>query len=190
MFSGNVSIEKHFWGALALACFYFFTLSVSSKISHCLNLRWARVICSQSLNPCLWWDAQWEQMPGADAVDTLLFGAIRYHSSHLKVQFEAFKNYFADFTTLIAFQQILSLNLVFYSCSKGGQFLSIKMIFTNFFFKMKYWWSLVLSTWQFFLKQMANWQYNLEMSMSLIFGEGNGNPLLCSCLENPMGRGA
>ena len=21
-------------------------------------------------------------------------------------------------------------------------------------------------------------------------GEGNGNPLLCSCLENPMGRGA
>lgn len=72
-------------------------------------------------------------MPRADAVDTLLLGAIRSHSSRLKVQFEAFKNYFADFTTLIAFQQILSLNLVFYSSSKGGQFLSIKMIFTNIF---------------------------------------------------------
>lgn len=54
-------------------------------------------------------------MPHADAVDTLLLGAIRSHSSRLRFQFEAFKNYFADFTTLIAFQQILSLNLVFYS---------------------------------------------------------------------------
>ena len=32
--------------------------------------------------------------------------------------------------------------------------------------------------------------YTLLYSTKLYYGEGNGNPLQCSCLENPMDRGA
>ena len=34
-----------------------------------------------------------------------------------------------------------------------------------------------------------NWATSLSLSLSCI-GEGDGNPLQCSCLENPRGRGA
>ena len=34
-----------------------------------------------------------------------------------------------------------------------------------------------------------NWATSLSISYN-IFGEGNGNPLQCSCLENPLDRGA
>ena len=34
------------------------------------------------------------------------------------------------------------------------------------------------------------WKGVLEISLHLFFGEGNGNPLQYSCLENPMDRGA
>ena len=34
-------------------------------------------------------------------------------------------------------------------------------------------------------------QKRLQFFLSVVpFGEGNGNPLQCSCLENPMDRGA
>ena len=29
-----------------------------------------------------------------------------------------------------------------------------------------------------------------EFLLQTLYGEGNGNPLQCSCLENPMDRGA
>ena len=33
-------------------------------------------------------------------------------------------------------------------------------------------------------------QKNKCIEIHLLFGEGNGNPLQCSCLENPMDGGA
>ena len=30
----------------------------------------------------------------------------------------------------------------------------------------------------------------LDLDEDMRIGEGNGNPIQCSCLENPMGRGA
>ena len=39
------------------------------------------------------------------------------------------------------------------------------------------------------LRVRHNWATSLSFSLSCL-GEGNGNPLQCSCLENPMERGA
>ena len=39
------------------------------------------------------------------------------------------------------------------------------------------------------LKVRHDWATSLSLSLSCI-GEGNGNPLQCSCLENPRDRGA
>ena len=39
------------------------------------------------------------------------------------------------------------------------------------------------------LRVGQDWATSLSLSLSSI-GEGNGNPLQCSCLENPRGRGA
>ena len=41
-----------------------------------------------------------------------------------------------------------------------------------------------------FEKHTKNEAYNLFQVIYLVSGEGNGNPLLCSCLENPRDRGA
>ena len=40
------------------------------------------------------------------------------------------------------------------------------------------------------VRQKANLSDFLKSSLSLLYGEGNGNPLQYSCLENPMDRGA
>ena len=34
------------------------------------------------------------------------------------------------------------------------------------------------------------WTWLKQLSMHAYIGEGNGNPLQCSCLENPRDRGA
>ena len=39
--------------------------------------------------------------------------------------------------------------------------------------------------------QSWTWLNDFAFFLSIVpFGEGNGNPLQCSCLENPMDRGA
>ena len=37
--------------------------------------------------------------------------------------------------------------------------------------------------------RLSDFTFTFHFSLSC-FGEGNGNPLLCSCLENPRGGGA